>query len=470
MEFDKIRYCVINADMVYYAPIDTKKENVKMKKLLTVVFAMSLWSAFAAGFGIYEGSARGNAVGGALVGEADDATAVYYNPANIAFSTNVQVAVGATLIHPFCDVEVDHVPQNRMDPGWFTVPTVYFTVPLPADFTFGWGNFTEYGLGSHYNPGWSLAADTQQTTIRQVTLNPNIAYKFTDWLSASLGIRESWIQFENYKQPNSGETFWYSNSALPGGGMYMQSYPDAYHLRTHLKGEDWATGWNGAINIKATERLSLGLVYRSRIKHKIRGDFTMDGRVNTPAGTLSAPAVAASQGYSATSHASAWLTLPQSVTFGANYKVTDRYRVGSSITWTEWSSVKTIQFRIPQGPGGGYPLKLSWRNTLRVGFGMEYDLLDWLTVRGGYTFDEDPTSRKHSTTMLPCGDRHIIGSGLGFKLADNLYLDLGYSFIRMNNEHYMVSYSRADGSVGQKRYSTRNGHSHLLSATLRYSF
>jgi len=451
--------------MVYYTSIDTKKENVKMKKILTVVIAMALGSASAAGFGIYEASARGNAVGGALVGDADDATAVYYNPANMAFSTNVQLAVGLTFIHPFCDVEVDHYPQNRMDPGWFTVPTAYFTVPLPADFSFGWGNYTEFGLGSYYHPGWSLAADTQKTTIRQVTLNPNLAYKFTDWLSASLGIRESWIQFENYKQPYSGESFWYANA-----GTYLPGYPNAYHLRTHLKGEDWATGWNGAINIKATEKLSFGLVYRSRIKHKIRGDFNMDGYVNTPSGVVSAPLVALSQGYCATSHASAWLTLPQSVTFGANYKVTDRYRVGTSITWTEWSTVDTIKFNIPNGPGGGYPLKLSWRNTFRAGFGMEYDLLDWMTVRGGYTFDEDPTSKRNSTTMLPRGDRHIIGSGLGFKLADNLYLDLGYSFIRMNNEHYKVSYSKADGTTGEKRYSTRNGHSHLVSATLRYSF
>jgi long-chain fatty acid transport protein len=347
---------------------------------------------------------------------------------------------------------------------------MFFTVPLPADFAIGWGNYTEFGLGTHYSPGWALAADTQQTTIRQVTLNPNVAYKFTDWMSASVGIRESWIQFENYKQPNAGENFWYANGQLPGGGMYMPALSNAYNLRTRLKGEDWATGWNAALDFKLTDDLSVGVVYRSKIKHKIRGDFDMTGSVNTPLGTLPASQVAASQGYSASSRASAWLELPQSLTFGANYKVTDRYRVGSSITWTDWSSVDTINFAIPNGPGGGYRLPLNWKDTVRVGFGMEYDLLDWLTVRCGYTFDEDPTSKKHSTTMLPCGDRHIIGSGLGFKLAENLYLDFGYSFIRMNNEHYPVAYARADGTAGSKRYSTRNGHSHLVSASLRYSF
>lgn len=423
-----------------------------MKKILTaVIVATSLNLAFAAGFGIYEASARGNAVGDSLVGDTGDATANYYNPANIAFATNVQFAAGVTFINPFCDVEVNHRPQNKMNPGWFTVPTFFVSVPLPANFVLGWGNYTEYGLGTHYHPGWALAADTQKTTMRQVTLNPNLAYKFTDWMSASVGVRESWIGFENHKQPYNGEYY---------GGVAP------YNLHTRLKGYDWATGWNAAVDIKATDDLSFGLVYRSRIKHKIRGDFDMGGSV----GPYGAATAAAMLGGSAHSHASAWLTLPQSLTFGANYKVTQRYRVGTAITWTEWSSINKINFRIPNAPGGGYVLPLHWKDTVRVGFGMEYDLLDWLTLRCGYTFDEDPTSKKHSTTMLPCGDRHIIGSGLGFKLSDNLWLDFGYSFIRMNNEHYMVSYARSNGTTGQKRYSTRNGHSHLISASLRYSF
>ena len=156
-----------------------------MKKLLMAAAAAATAStaAFGAGFGIYEASARGNAVGGALVGDAGDATANYYNPANIAFATNIQFAAGMTFINPYCDVEVDHVSQDRMNPGWFTVPNAYLVVPLPWDFAFGWGNYTEFGLGTHYSGGWDLAADTQATTMEQITLNPNLAYKVLDNLS-----------------------------------------------------------------------------------------------------------------------------------------------------------------------------------------------------------------------------------------------------------------------------------------------
>ena len=73
--------------------------------------------------------------------------------------------------------------------------------------------------------------------------------------------------------------------------------------------------------------------------------------------------------------------------------------------------------------------------------------------------------------MLPAGDRHIIGTGLGFKITDSLTLDLGYNFIRMNNEHYDVTYSSGQyGETRTKRVSCRNGFSHIVSATLSYSF
>ena len=133
-----------------------------------------------------------------------------------------------------------------------------------------------------------------------------------------------------------------------------------------------------------------------------------------------------------------------------------------------WNGLVDVDFKI--GGGHGYTQKFDWQDTVRVGFGMEYDFLDWLSGRIGYIFDEDPTSKHHQSTMLPAGDRHIIGTGLGFKITENLTLDLGYNFIRMNNEHYFVTYDTAPGVKAEKRMSCRNGFSHLVSATLSYSF
>ena len=120
--------------------------------------------------------------------------------------------------------------------------------------------------------------------------------------------------------------------------------------------------------------------------------------------------------------------------------------------------------------GGVYTMPFHWKDTIRAGVGMEYDLFDWMAVRCGYTFDEDPSKKHLSTTMLPAGDRHIIGSGLGFKITDSLWLDLGYSFIRMNNVHYYVTTSKGTLLQQTNRFSAHNGYSHIVSATIRYSF
>ena len=425
-----------------------------MKKLVIAVpVVLAACAVRAAGFGIYEASARGNAVGDALVGETDtvDASANYYNPANIAFAEKVQFAAGATFINPYCDVDVDHKSQDRMNPGWFTVPTFFMTVPVGAGFTLGWGNYTEYGLGTRYGTGWDLAGDTQKTTMRQVTLNPNLAYKITDRWSVSTGPRISWIQFTNHKQPYHGDSLYH-----PVYGT-LPSLPNAYNLRTKLKGDDWGLGYNVATSFKVTDTVSVGLIYRSQMRHKIKGHFDLKGDV---LGEMQQPVHGP---------ASAVLTLPRSVVLGINWRATEKWRLGVAATWTEWSSVKNIHFRLPETYS--YTQRLKWHNTGRFGFGTEYDLYDWLTVRGGYVYDMDPTDKHNSTTMLPAGDRHIMSGGLGFKLAENLWLDVGYTFIRMTNDDRVIALTHADKkTVTKHKFSTHNGFSHIASATLRYSF
>lgn len=60
-----------------------------MKRLCTLLLAAGLLlaaftgSASAEGFALYEWGARGNALGGSMVGRADDPSAVAFNPAGI---------------------------------------------------------------------------------------------------------------------------------------------------------------------------------------------------------------------------------------------------------------------------------------------------------------------------------------------------------------------------------------------------
>ena len=191
---------------------------------------------------------------------------------------------------------------------------------------------------------------------------------------------------------------------------------------------------------KVNDDLSLGLVYRSRINHRIEGDFDLNSMPMNLSGD-----------------ASAKLVLPASVTMGANYDFTERFRGGAALTWTEWSTINHIDFNIPMPR----TQELNWHDAWRLGFGFEYDLTDSFTGRIGYSFDWDPSSEAHGTTMLPPGDRHIIGFGASYKFLEDWRIDLGYSFIMMESETRMVE---------GLRFQCDNSYSHLISASVAYMF
>jgi len=404
-----------------------------MKKLIVrsavaTTLLLTAGSAMAAGFGLYEASARGVGMGNGLVGSTKDASANYHNPANLTEMTNISVMVGMTLINPFADCKVNGQQQAKMNAGWFPPPHFYFAAPITKDLVFGFGTYCEFGLGTKYDTNWALKHDTTETTIEQFTFNPNIAYKITEDWSVAFGARVSYLTFETYKaQP------------IPAGPYGL------LYGNTHIKGDSLNCGFMFASQYKVTDKLSLGAVYRSRIRHQVEGDFDLNSQVANVNGDAKAKVI-----------------LPSSATLGANYDFTKRFRGGVSLIWTEWSTIDHIDFNLPTGVK---PLDLKWDDAWRVGFGFEYDFTDAFSGRIGYTYDLDPAHKNYGTTMLPPGDRHIIGFGCGYKFFDNWTINLGYNFIIMESETREMS-----TELGPYKFQSDNGYSHIVSASVSYSF
>ena len=421
------------------------------KETLLVASSLAIGSSFGAGFGLYEASARGNALGGTLVGSTKDASAVYYNPANMTEMTNVSVMVGSTFVWLYSDVTVDGRSERNMNPGLFCIPSVFVTTPVWDDLHFGLGAYCENGLGTKYGTDWTLAGDTTETTLMQFTLNPNLAYKITDWWSVAAGLKMSYITFNNKKRPHHG---------TPG-----------YDLMSELDGDDISMGYNFGTTFRLFEsqdfgRLGLGVVYRSQIKHNIKGDFDINGTIGGH------PYHSVPLAYPTATHsdASARLTLPQSLTAGLNWdSPNEKWHVGLATTWTQWSSVDTISFKIPArtptGARSSFDLPLEWDDVGRFSVGLEYDVTDDFSLRCGYIYDMDPSSEERGTTMLPGGDRNIVGLGAGYYIWRSLRLDVGYNLVMMEDGERDITVN------GRRRsFATENACSHMLSLSLSYAF
>jgi long-chain fatty acid transport protein len=106
----------------------------------------------------------------------------------------------------------------------------------------------------------------------------------------------------------------------------------------------------------------------------------------------------------------------------------------------------------------------NWRDVWRVQVGVEYRAADWLDLRGGYYFDQEPIPDKYADYIVPASDRHYFSLGPGFRWR-RWSLDLSYTFMFMADR--AIANSRTLG-VLPSTYQNRRGH--ILGFSLGYRF
>ena len=363
-------------------------------------------AAFASGFGLYEASAPTYALGGAVVGRAYDATANFYNPATLTDLTNITVTVGFMTEHPRGRMKVnDEAGYTMMNPGSFFLPAFHLAMPLPWDLSFGLGVMPEYGLGSTYDRNWPLSFNSTKTMVQSVTVNPNLSYKVTDRWSLGAGLRFLWFDFEQYSSPIAARL----------GGTDLR-------VRNRLKGDNGMEDFGYQVGTKydVTERLAVGLVYKSETRVRV------DGKSENK--SISAPPTLMANPKLHSGPASAILHLPQSITGGFNWDVADDWHLGGAIAWTEWSSLDTLRFSLP---GQTKPIRLRWEDTWRLSIAPSWDFAEDWSLLTSYTFETDCCGSQDST-MLPPSTRHMVSLGLVWRVNENLDLGLTYGIILMS--------------------------------------
>jgi len=176
------------------------KRNIRwmgMAALLTA--AVCGPGAYGAGFGLYEGSARGDALGGTLVGRADDPSALYYNPAGIVQLPGDQFMAGVTLITPMSDVTT-LTPLGKVttsqERNWWYPPHAYYTHDFNDTVWAGLGIFSRFGLGTEFPDNWPGRYNSYYASIQSLTLNPDVAFKITDKLSVAAGFDATYFDLK----------------------------------------------------------------------------------------------------------------------------------------------------------------------------------------------------------------------------------------------------------------------------------
>jgi len=412
--------------------------------ILCLLVAASM--ARGAGFALYEGGARGNALGGTLVGRANDPSTLFYDPAGMTQLPGFQVMGGATAIMPKTDVVTTYGgtrSRSETETNLFLPPHLYSTYQYTESIWLGLGVFSRFGLGTEFDPNWPGRYNSYNAVIKTLTVNPNVALKVNDKLSLAGGV--SWM----YLDLTLEQKIDFSSPSNPDPNT------NALDIDQSLTGDSSGYGFNLAAHYKALDSLSLGVSYVSRTKQEIKGkaDFTK------PAGV---PAFMFND-----TKVSGEITLPDMLFFGAVVHPMDRLSLELDGIWSRWSTYDelTIYYRDPILPGVNSITKdKRWNDVWRVQVGVEYKALDWLDLRLGYVYDDSPVPRETADYLLPTNDRHLYSIGCGILLG-RWTVDLSYTYLDM--ESRSVSARPGDGVLDSR---FKDSDAHLIGSSLSYKF
>ncbi len=398
----------------------------------------------AAGFALYEWGARGPSMAGTMIGRADDPSAVAYNPAGITQLEGIQTMAGFSVVSPSGDIETPGAETSIRRNHWVP-PHAFMTYEMTDKLWLGMGLYTRFGLGTEYSDDWPGRYNTVFTRVRTASFNPNLAFKLTDSLSLALGAEVMWFDFHQEKAINS----W-----APG---VREADIDG-----KLDGDSFGFGGNIALHYKPSERWSLGLFYKSRVKQSISGDAKFHRQPGVP---LPGP-------YFQETSAKGDITLPDSFGLGIMFRPVERLTLEANAIYTLWSTYDELKINYgrdltpgsPLGPTTSSVTDKDWKDVWRFQLGAEYNLNEYIDLRLGYVHDQIPDKDEYADYMTPTNDRHILNMGAGFTWK-KLSVDLSYSYLWFSNRS--IEARPGDGIMDS---TFKDGKTHLTGISLSYRF
>jgi long-chain fatty acid transport protein len=369
---------------------------------------------FAAGYQIGEHGSRAMGMGGAFVAQASDPSAIYFNAAGLGFQTGFNIMAGATIIMPKSDFTgpTPSTTTTDMETQTFYPPHAYITYALENGVAFGLGFYAPYGLGTKWADDWVGRYLAVNTDLQALYINPTVAYKINEKVSVGVGFSYIMGDVELTQR-------------VPTYSTLLPPTPAANDGWVSLKGDGTGFSFNAGVLYKASEKVSLGLSYRSLSDIEFEGDavFTDMQALSTffPGGTGKTK-----------------LPMPADLKAGIAYNVNEKLTVEADFEYVFWDAYKELKLDIPDGPNfplSGAPLQTGsvdvkdYKNAYLVRLGGEYSM-EKLALRLGFVYDMSPVPDKSLEPLLPDSDRLEGIIGLGYMFSENVRVDAAYQYIK----------------------------------------
>jgi len=346
-----------------------------------------------------QGSAA-SAMSNAFAAQADDPSALHYNPAGMTqlhgfqFMAGALASGGSTGFTGLTGITARG--DRNGSAAWPPPGHMYITANLKSlgvtalgDLSVGIGLTVPVGSLTRWPNEGPFRSATTFSTLPLLDIKPTLAYKVTENFSIGLGADI------------------YTFSGLVGEGHAERQAIPIAGVKTELNGKDTAAGFNASLLYTALRNddgkplANIGIVYRSQATLHLRGALLANG--------------------AKVSDTSATLVLPQIIT-GAiaiwPIRTNEReWKLEMDVDYVGWKSVRNLDVTLENGM---IAQPQNWRSTYAVLLGTEYKWLaleslpNWeVALRGGYTNQQNQIPDVTYDPGIPSSDLHVVGGGLG---------------------------------------------------------
>jgi long-chain fatty acid transport protein len=415
-------------------------------------------NAFAGGSGVMrlelpDAAAVGK--GSAFVGEANRASAVYYNPAGLTQIKNAEASVGITALAPQEQAILPSGEEINARRNTFVFPHVYFTTPVTENFYVGLGENSNFGSGHEWAAD-SPASFTRYSMIESSFENKDWmlvgAYKANDQWSFAVGADLDDSKLSKRKKLAQA-------NGIEGDSL--------------LKADDAAWGFRLSTLFKVNERHQFGLQYRSPISHEYEGKLYFNNLNASP--TFGGPSYVSVFGDTTFETKARYkIVMPQSVVLGYSFKPTNKWTFNADLEWLDWSRTEQSLISFPDVNATqasvlatNNPQARDWKSVWSGNLGLEYAIQDNLRVRGGYAYHQSPVPEDTWDTAFADSNSHSFATGLGYDISSNLTIDLAYVAVFYETRDINNSVDSGFGANLDNKYKS---FVNIGMATLTYKF
>jgi long-chain fatty acid transport protein len=390
------------------------------------IFVLTLFLAFvtpsglfANAFDIYEQSAKAVGLGGAFTAQADDPSAIFFNPAGIVQLEGTQFSLGVCPIIPSMRFKTDGNPIMgtvagqtwRIKENTWVIPNAYATHRVNKNIAFGIGMFSHFGLGVEWPNAFDgrFSSGVIKSVLETTSVSPVIAVRPTERFSIGFG---PYLQRFNIEMRNRAFIAPPVPPLTPDRNL-------AQTIDAELRGSNWGWGYNVGALVGLTETLYFGASYISEVRQHITD------------GTQTLTSSATGQRILRQDFSSS-ITLPAKLRTGLAWK-RHPWTIEIGAEWTEWSSYRVL--RADFADGTLMESQKNWRNVWMYRLGVQYSLNKYVDLRAAFLFDESPIPSDTLDPLVPSGDRSVLCLGVGVHLGD-FTVDVGYNHVWDQNRRW----------------------------------